>query len=93
MDHDFEDFEAHLDDIIRSDAQDALNILPSRGVSFACAYGSRYLERSFGSQLDLLIAVESDLLDEWHAENITRNPKHYFLSSIPSIAHGLATRV
>lgn len=80
-------------DSIIVDAQSALDILPKSGVAFACAYGSRYLEDAKKSQLDLLVVVDNAHLNEWHYENLHRNPKHYFLSSMPPVAYQLATRV
>jgi len=85
--------ETDSDLITKADAQEALASLPSEGVVFSCAYGSRYLEGSKSSQLDLLVAVDSALLDQWHFQNVAKNPTHYFPSNIPSIAYGLATRV
>lgn len=74
-------------------AQNALSTLPKFGVRHVRAYGSRYLENSKTSQLDLLIAVESNLLQEWHDANFSLNPKHYFLNSIPTISKTLAMGV
>lgn len=82
-----------VDASTKADAQEALASLPSEGVAFACAYGSRYMEGAKTSQLDVLIAVENALLDEWHRANLARNPKHYFLSTFPPLAFGLAKRV
>ena len=83
-----------LDDTTtKLDAQAALASLPSEGVVWACAYGSRYMEASKTSQLDLLLAIDPELLDEWHFANIERNPNHYFPARFPSVAYGLATRV
>lgn len=84
------DSDAAADASTKASAQEALASLPSEGVAFACAYGSRYLENSKSSQLDLLVAVENSHLDEWHYQNLQQNPKHYFLSTIPSAAFGLA---
>lgn len=77
----------------KASAQEALASLPSEGVAFACAYGSRYLENAKSSQLDLLVAVENSHLDAWHYQNLRQNPKHYFLSTVPPLAYGLATNV
>lgn len=77
----------------KASAQEALASLPAEGVAFACAYGSRYLENAKSSQLDLLVAVENSHLDAWHYENLQRNPKHYFLSTVPPMAYSLATNV
>lgn len=74
-------------------AQKALSTLPRFGVRHVRAYGSRYLENKKTSQLDLLIAVESSLLQEWHDANFSLNPKHYFLHSIPNISKKLAMEV
>jgi hypothetical protein len=87
------DSDSQGDTYTKTDAQAALESLPSEGVVWACAYGSRYMEAAKSSQLDLIVAVESEALNAWHYENITRNPKHYFPSNISSLAYGLATHV
>jgi translocator assembly and maintenance protein 41 len=51
------------------------------------------MEAAKSSQLDLLLAVDSELINQWHYENLKLNPKHYVLSSIPSVAYGLATKL
>lgn len=87
------DSDAAADASTKASAQEALACLPKDGVAFACAYGSRYLENAKASQLDLLIAVENSQLDAWHYQNLRQNPKHYFLSTVPPLAYGLAKSV
>lgn len=81
------------DTTTKLDAQAALASLPSDGVVWSCVYGSRYMEASKSSQLDLLLAIDPELLNEWHYANIHRNPNHYFPARFSSVAYGLATRV
>lgn len=74
-------------------ALEALETLPRFGIRNVSVYGSKYLENKENSQLDMLISVQSSLVDEWHKANLDINPKHYFLNQSPSFSLKLAQKV
>lgn len=74
-------------------AQIALNSLPKQGVVAAWAYGSKVLENSIKSQLDLLVVVDTPSIRSWHSQNFHLNSKNYTFNWNKNLALSLANSV